>query len=321
MNNLLPKGKQKQRIELFGSAAAGMFSLFIITIFCVSGLQGFLIRSDNYAAVVSAVLVDLTNSDRASSNIDGLTVNPLLTEAAQAKANDMASKGYFAHISPQGLDSWYWFKLVGYKFEYAGENLAVDFSDSNDVNNAWLNSPTHRENIMNGHYTEIGIATAAGYYEGHPTVFVVQMFGTPQPETSSQTKIVEVTPKKATEMATATTKPVSKVLGDTAVTEQVKPTAPTISVRPAQPVPQYAPSWGYGLTSPKMTLKYAYYLLAFALVMVLWYVTRFELRVHHVRHYAIASFMVSLMFGLFLAADAWVIGSPTVAQIAVERSA
>jgi len=47
-------------------------------------------------------------------------------------------------------------------FTYAGENLAVDFSDSQDVTTAWLNSPEHRANIMDTHFTQFGIAIATG---------------------------------------------------------------------------------------------------------------------------------------------------------------
>lgn len=317
----IPRTKQ-QRVELAGGAAAGMFSLFIITIFVVSGLQSFMIRSDSYASVISAVLVDLANGDRASNNIGGLTVDPLLTEAAQAKANDMASKGYFAHISPQGLDSWYWFKEVGYNFEYAGENLAVDFSDSTDVNNAWLNSPSHRENIMNGHFTQIGIATAAGYYQGHPTVFVVQMFGSPAPKSAPPVAVTQTIPKKATEIAVASAQVPEKVLGaETQLPVVAKPTVPTITVRPSLPVPQYAPTWGYGLTSPKTVLKYAYFGLALALMLALWFITRFEMRIHHVQHYAMASAMVALMLGLFFVADAYVLGQPTIAETQTQLQA
>ncbi len=312
---MLPRDRG-QYAELTGGTAAGMFSLFIITVFFVSGLQGFLLKSANYASVVSAVLVDLANSDRASEQINGLKMNPLLVQAAQAKANDMAAKGYFAHTSPQGLDSWYWFKQVGYNFEYAGENLAVDFSDSGDVNQAWLNSPSHRENIMNSHFTEIGIATAAGYYQGHPTVFVVQMFGAPLREPAPVQKITQVTSaKKATELAIATTKPVQKVLGESAQAPEPQ-SGPSITVRPYVPAEKtYAPSWGYGLTSPKSTLKYAYYALGVLLLAALWYVTRFEMRTHHVKHYALASVMVAFMFGLFFLANLAFFGDPTVAQI------
>ncbi len=95
------------------------------------------------------------------------------------KADDMATKGYFAHTSPEGLTPWYWFAQVGYNYTYAGENLAINFNESKDVDTAWLASPTHRANILNSHYTEIGIATAQGMYKGVQATFVVQMFGTP----------------------------------------------------------------------------------------------------------------------------------------------
>lgn len=109
-------------------------------------------------------------------------MNPLLEEAARLKAEDMAEKGYFSHVSPDGKSPWYWISGAGYKFIYAGENLAVDFEYSEDVNEAWLNSPGHRDNILNNQFTEIGIATAEGRYNGRKTTFVVQMFGTPVPQ-------------------------------------------------------------------------------------------------------------------------------------------
>lgn len=137
-------------------------------------------NQDSYlAAIISSVLVDLTNTDRAIEGLHGLSVNQTLIEAAQLKANDMAAKGYFAHNSPDGKNPWYFFKEAGYSFAYAGENLAVFFGDSEDVEQAWMNSPTHRANILSSNFTEIGIATAEGMYQGRSTVFVVQMFGTP----------------------------------------------------------------------------------------------------------------------------------------------
>lgn len=131
------------------------------------------------AAVISSVLVELTNFDRSAEGLSTLTVSPVLTEVAQAKANDMAQKGYFAHTSPEGLTPWHWFKEKGYRFAYAGENLAVDFFESADVERAWMNSPTHRANIVGTQFTEIGIATADGTYKGRPATFVVQVFASP----------------------------------------------------------------------------------------------------------------------------------------------
>ena len=136
-------------------------------------------RSRLFGVIVVNALIDGTNQNRTANNESALRVSPLLTAAAQQKANDMAASGYFAHTSPSGLTPWYWFEKVGYQFNYAGENLAVDFSDSQDVTNAWMNSPEHRANILDSDFTEIGMATAQGTYDGHPAVFVVELFGTP----------------------------------------------------------------------------------------------------------------------------------------------
>ena len=70
----------------------------------------------------------------------------------------MAQKGYFAHVSPEGLTPWYWLGEVGYTFSHAGENLAVNFAEPEEVVDAWMNSLAHRTNILNGNFQEIGIA-------------------------------------------------------------------------------------------------------------------------------------------------------------------
>lgn len=135
---------------------------------------------DSLSAIYAAVLVNLTNQNRAAANVSELTVNSILEKAAQMKADDMASKGYFAHNTPDGKTPWYWLDQAGYKYVYAGENLAVNFNDSEDIERAWMNSRGHFLNIMNPKYTEIGIATSTGIYKGRQAVFVVQMFGAPR---------------------------------------------------------------------------------------------------------------------------------------------
>ena len=138
-------------------------------------------NSKLFGIIFTNVLVDETNQSRAANDVPQLVVSPLLQAAAQDKANDMVANNYFAHTSPSGVTPWDWFAKVGYEFEYAGENLAVNFSDSQDVTNAWMNSPEHRANILNADFTQIGIATATGTYEGTPAVYVVEDFGTPIP--------------------------------------------------------------------------------------------------------------------------------------------
>lgn len=131
------------------------------------------------AAVVPGEVVAFTNSERLELGEQSLMVNPYLTGAAQAKANDMAAKGYFSHTSPDGATPWAWIIAAGYEYQYAGENLAVRFDNSAEVVSAWMASPSHRANIVKQEYMEIGVGTAEGEYKGTPATFVVQYFGAP----------------------------------------------------------------------------------------------------------------------------------------------
>jgi len=149
--------------------------------------------SGGMAAVLPAVLDDLTNVERRSQNLPILSVSPVLNQAAQMKAEDMAALGYFAHTSPEGKTPWYWIEKVGYKYQYAGENLAINFSDSKDVTRAWMGSPSHKANIVKQNYTEIGTGIASGVYKGRATVFVAQVYANPL--------IVPATPNQAVKPA------------------------------------------------------------------------------------------------------------------------
>lgn len=177
------------------------------------------------AAVLPAVLGDLTNDERQSQNLLALNTNPILNKAAEMKARDMATNGYFAHTSPDGKTPWYWLEQVGYKYQYAGENLAINFTDSKDVTNAWMNSPTHRANIVKDKYTEVGTGVATGMYEGHDTVFVAQVYANPlikkvEPiiPTKTEVKNIEIIP------TVATVKEPTNVLGAETVTNTQNPT-------------------------------------------------------------------------------------------------
>jgi len=169
----------------------------LIEIFFVASVL--VLTNTNFLAdVMVSVLVSQTNQNRAIAGVQTLKVSPLLEKAAQEKADDMAAKGYFAHVSPDGKTPWYWLDKIDYNFSSAGENLAVNFFDSTDIENAWMNSPGHRENILNPKYTEIGIATARGMYDGKETVFVVQFFGKPTPtqQVLAPVKVTQKSPKQ-----------------------------------------------------------------------------------------------------------------------------
>ncbi|MDE2015514.1 MAG: CAP domain-containing protein [Patescibacteria group bacterium] len=172
-NDHQPHLLRNESVLFLATILVGVEVLFLLQAFVV------LPHSKFFAFVIPNVLVDETNANRQLYDLSPLRPNALLEVAAMEKAQDMAAKGYFAHTSPEGLTPWYWMQQVGYRFAYAGENLAVNFVDSSDVTNAWMNSPTHKENILNGNFTEIGIATSQGIYEGHQATFVVEMFGKP----------------------------------------------------------------------------------------------------------------------------------------------
>jgi len=124
-------------------------------------------------------ILDLANQDRRKNGLSELTLNPLLNLAALAKAHDMISKDYFAHISPEGTKPWYFFQSLGYNYIYAGENLASGFTDPSELENSWMASTDHRANILSPFYSDLGLAVVQ---EGKKTL-VVEFFG-------SQTNLV-----------------------------------------------------------------------------------------------------------------------------------
>lgn len=194
------KLKKALRLRLVKIGALVLLLLFIFGLFLFSQGGHFLIQKLNMLATVyPAVLADLANLSRGQEKAPMLIWNEDLAKAAKLKAEDMLVKGYFAHQSPTGITPWFWLKKVGYDFAYAGENLAVDFTESADVQRAWLNSPKHRENIVNPNFREVGIATIDGVFEGKPTTFVVEFFGTPlsvRPQSRTENlEIVEETGK------------------------------------------------------------------------------------------------------------------------------
>jgi len=123
-------------------------------------------------------IVANTNLNRNKEGLNSLQLNSTLSEAARQKANDMFSENYWAHFSPKGKSPWEFFRSVGYNYLYAGENLARDFSNSDAVVQAWMNSPSHKDNIMNAKYRDIGVAVVNGLLDGEETTLVVQLFGT-----------------------------------------------------------------------------------------------------------------------------------------------
>lgn len=149
-------------------------------------------------------VIDQTNKKRQELGLTPLKYNSLLSQSATKKAQDMFTNNYWAHTSPNGTTPWDFIKSIGYKYSAAGENLARDFYDTDSLIKAWMNSPTHRDNIVNSKYQEIGVGVVNGTLGGIKTTLVVQHFGTPLiavlPE--SQEKIPENNLNKQKEVIT-----------------------------------------------------------------------------------------------------------------------
>jgi hypothetical protein len=158
------------------SLIVGAFAIFQIIISQVS------LHYPNILGYASQIpvadIVRLTNEQRTAAGLQPLSLDSKLSEAAAKKGSDMFAKNYWSHVSPAGTQPWYFITDSGYSYRYAGENLARDFSAASSVVQAWMNSPTHKENLLNSRYQDIGVAVIDGQLEGRETTLVVQMFGT-----------------------------------------------------------------------------------------------------------------------------------------------
>jgi uncharacterized protein YkwD len=131
----------------------------------------------------------------------------------------MFTNQYWAHTSPQGKEPWDFIRIAGYTYQAAGENLARDFMGTGEMMDAWMNSPTHRANIVSSRYQEIGIAVVNGNLDGTDTTLVVQMFGRPREAAQPA-----VAPATSTQQAAPTVK--------VAQVQAKNPVAPTPAPNP-----------------------------------------------------------------------------------------
>lgn len=145
----------------------------------------FATKSPFFAEISKYFLLELVNEERKKIGLSLLTSNSSLEKSAYLKAKDILEKNYFSHYSPDGHSPWYWFKVAGYDYQNAGENLAIGFLDTKEVHSALMNSPSHRQNILNPRYREIGIAVLRGKFEGNEVYVVVQHFGSSKEKTLS----------------------------------------------------------------------------------------------------------------------------------------
>jgi uncharacterized protein YkwD len=115
-------------------------------------------------SVFEADILAGTNDQRVAAGLAPLQLDGALVAVARERSNDMVQKGYFAHTSPTGETAFALLDRYGIPYGWAGENLARNnYPDDESVAIAmrdWMASEGHRENILNVHYTSVGIGAA-----------------------------------------------------------------------------------------------------------------------------------------------------------------
>lgn len=193
-----------------------------------------------YAVNITPVdLLTQTNQQRVANGLSALRLDSRLNSSAAAKAQNMFTEDYWAHVSPSGIQPWYWITQAGYKYTYAGENLAKDFDTTSGTVTGWMNSAGHRANILNVNYTDVGFAVMNGTLQGGQTTLVVAHYGH---EGASTTAVAAAAPgPKST--------PTPAKVSSTPVTTP----APTVAAAPAStPAPTLAPT-----AAPQVSSKVA----------------------------------------------------------------
>ena len=112
-------------------------------------------------------VVTATNDVREQNGLPRLIQRDKLDTSATAKSKDINNQGYWSHINPQGQEPWVNITNAGYGYDKAGENLARNMTDPEEIVRAWINSPEHKALIMNPNYTETGAGTNGIYTTEH----------------------------------------------------------------------------------------------------------------------------------------------------------
>lgn len=189
-NKFLPEALKSECLFLYGASLLAV-KIALVSLVLILPSTGF------FSSITANRLVSLINQARQENNLPALTLSSSLNSAANLKVNDMAAKNYFEHTSPAGITPWFWFKQIGYNYLFAGENLAMGFTETEEVFNAWMNSPSHRDNILNPNFQEMGLAVGTGNIQNRQETLAVLEFGK-QAQPAVKTKTAQNAPAKST---------------------------------------------------------------------------------------------------------------------------
>ncbi len=156
------------------------FKVFIFTVFLVSPLSVFSIDSN--------LIVEKINEERERYGKPHLVVSGVLTDIAWRKSSAMSKNGFLEHSPEVSTGTlWPFFREAGYVYKYAGENLAVNIKSEEEIVYSWMNSTSHRQNIISDNFSEIGVAITYGNYMGETSPFITAYFAQPKEVESKNT--------------------------------------------------------------------------------------------------------------------------------------
>ena len=237
LDHFIPHERNGHKAHLIKPHFLFFYSLLLLAVaysfsfitFARPGILG--VASD----ISASDIIKYTNQDRGQNGAGLLVESSALDQATIAKANDMFAQNYWAHISPTGKTPWEFIRSANYSYSAAGENLARDFDKSSQVVEAWMNSPSHKENLLSDKFTEIGVGVVNGTLEGKETTLVVQMFGRP---------VNQVVAAKPTEQKTVVPTPIPTLVptipAQAQAEEPVKANEPVAQLPPVVANPEVA---------------------------------------------------------------------------------
>ena len=177
---IVPHAKNDYRPHLV--RRYGLLAIFFVVIGIQLGYNG--AATGNVLGRQSDITINSllyqTNLTRAQANKPALKLSTKLNKAAYLKVQDMFDKQYWAHNAPDGTQPWKWFGDVSYNYSEAGENLAKNFTTTNSVMTAWMDSPEHKENVLKTEYQDVGFAVMDGELDGKPTSILSHFTVNPQ---------------------------------------------------------------------------------------------------------------------------------------------
>lgn len=118
----------------------------------------------------------MVNSERSKHGCGPLHIDPKLQVAAQAHSDDMAARDYYEHDTPEGIDPGTRMTDAGYVWSRWGENIYKSPQDPATAMAGWMDSPAHRDNILDCTFTDTGV----GVNLSANGPWWTEDFGTPQ---------------------------------------------------------------------------------------------------------------------------------------------